>query len=123
MSGWKTTALVVVLALSLLGNALAIGAGLRIYTLRQAMLGDSAAVTLPRAVRRDLVAALVSHKADMAPALRAVQAARGAAVAALVAKPYDADKAAQALDSLRSAVDGLMRAGQGIVLDHLANRN
>ncbi len=117
MSGWKLTALVVVLALSLLGNALAIGAGVRLYALRAAMLGDGAAVTLPRTMRRDLVAGLSAHKEQLHPALAAVQNTRRDAVLALTAKPYDEAKATAALDALRAAVSVLMQQGQGVVLE------
>lgn len=116
MSGWKTMALGGVLALSLLGNALAVGAGLRIYKLRQEMLGDGAGVTLPRAERRALVAALAAHKDQLHQALAAVQDARQAAVVALMARPYDPARAGLALDALRQAVDALMQQGQAVVL-------
>lgn len=122
MTGWKVTALVVVLAVSLLGNALAVGAGIRFYHTRQAMLGDSGGVTLPRPIRRELVAALVAHKADLRPALQAVRDARRAAVEAATATPYDAASASAALDALRAAVDQLMQKGQAVVLERLAAR-
>ena len=122
MTGWKLALLSGVLAVSLLGNALAIGAAVRLYHMRQALLGDTASVTLPRAERRELLSALTSHAADMKPGLQAVQAARAAAVQAIVAKPFDAAKAGAAFDTLRTAVDGLMQQGQTVVLQDLTRR-
>lgn len=121
MTGWKLALLSGVLAVSLLGNALAIGAVVRIAHLRSALMGDST-VTLPREERRALGKALSDHAADLKPGLQAVQAARTAAVQAIEAKPYDAAKAAAALDALRGAVDGLMSQGQAVVLEDLARR-
>ena len=73
--------LVAVLALSLLGNALAIGAGLRLLRLRADLLGDQAYAGLQEPeVRRALNAALVAHRDTIAPALRAVLRARMAAM-------------------------------------------
>lgn len=122
MSGWKTTALVAVLAMSLLGNALAVGAGLQIWKLRQSMLGDGPAITLPRTERRALIRALVSHEDEMRPALTEVQTARRAAVAAVLARPYDAAKASATLDALRGALGELMREGQMVLLEDLSQR-
>ena len=114
--------LIVILALSLLFNALALGAGLRILRLRHTLLGDSAAITLPRDLRRDLGQALVSHGPELRPALQAMQTARRDAVLALTAKPYDAAKASAALDTLRSALDGLMLQAQPVILQEMARR-
>lgn len=123
MTGWKSIALGTVLALSLLGNALALGAGLKLYQLRQNMLGGGSAITLPTAERRALGRALMDHRADLQPALQAVQAARAAAASAILARPFDRAKAATALDGLRAALDALMVQGQGVVLDDLARRH
>ncbi len=122
MSGWKTTALVVALAVSLLGNALALGAGLQIWKLRQSVLGDGPAITLPRAERRALIRALVTHEDEMRPALSEVQTTRRAAVEAVLARPYDAAKASAALDALRGALGELMREGQMVLLEDVSQR-
>ena len=123
MSGWKTTGLAVALAVSLLGNALAIGAGVRVWHMRQALLGDTGGITLPRVERRALVHALVQHRDKMRPALVAVQTARRDAVIAVVAVPYDAAKASAALDELRGALGELMREGQMVLLQDLSQRH
>lgn len=123
MTGWKTTALVVALAVSLLGNALALGAGLQIWKLRQSFLGEGPTITLPRAERRALVRALVSHQDEMSPALTEVQSARRTTAEAILARPYDAAKASAALDALRGAMGELMREGQMVLLEDLSRRN
>lgn len=122
MTGWKRGLLVGVLALSLLGNALTVGALVRISHLRTALMGDSATASLPKEERRALGRALAAHAGDLKPGVQAVQTARAAAVQAIGAKPYDAVKAAAALDSLRGAVDLLMSQSQGVVLQDLARR-
>lgn len=123
MTSWKSVALGAVLALSLLGNALALGAGLKLHHLRQDLLGGGAAVTLPTAERRALGWALVAHQAELQPSLHAVQVARAEAAAAIRARPFDRAKVSAALDGLRTALDGLMVQGQGVVLDDLAQRH
>jgi uncharacterized membrane protein len=123
MTGWKSIALGAVLGLSLLGNALALGAGLKLYHLREGLLGGGGGITLPTAERRALGAALAAHQGDLQPALHAVQAARGAAAAAILARPFDRARVATALDDLRLALDALMQQGQVVVLDDLARRN
>lgn len=114
------TWLVVALALSLLLNAAALGAGLRLWHFRQEVMGDLGAPGMSRTMRRDLGAALAIHRAELAPALAEVQAARAAAVAAAEARPFDRAAAEAALTRLRAAVDALMLAAQGVVLDRLA---
>lgn len=122
MTGWKAGVLVAVLALSLLGNALAIGTGIRLYKARHALMGGAEVVTLPRPLRRELLAALAAHEEDLRPGLHAVQDARRAVVEAATATPYDGARTAAALDALRAAVDRLMEQGQAVVLDRLAAR-
>ena len=114
--------LTLLLAISLLFNVLALGAGVRLYQARRALLGDGAPVSLPRDLRRDLTKALAAHRAEFAPALQSVQSARRDAVEAASDRPYDPDERAAALDRLRSAIDQLMGAVQGVVLQELARR-
>jgi uncharacterized membrane protein len=110
------------LAISLLFNALALGVGVRLYQARQSLIGDGGAVALPRDLRRDLTKALAAHRAGLAPALRSVQLARREAVEAASQQSYDPVKAAAALDRLRGAIDQLMAEVQGVVLQELARR-
>jgi hypothetical protein len=117
------TWLVAALALSLLFNIAALGAGLRLWHLRQDLRGAEAAIALPRDLQRDLVAALARHRADLAPALLAAQQARAAAVTAAMAQPFDRARAQAALDMLRHSLDQLMQAAEGVVLDRLAQRS
>ncbi len=114
--------LTLLLAISLLFNVLALGAGVRLYQARQALLGDGAPVSLPRDLRRDLTKALAAHRTEFAPALQSVQSARRDAVVAASDRPYDPDKREAALDRLRGAIDQLMGAVQGVVLQELARR-
>jgi uncharacterized membrane protein len=114
--------LIAVLALSLLGNALALGAGLRFVQLRHALMGESASTSLSIPMRRELIAILADHKADLAPALQAMQTARLNAVEAISAKDYDPEATKAALDALRQSVTGLMEQAQVAVLDGLAKR-
>ena len=113
-------ALIIVLALSLLLNALAIGAALRLHHLRQALTGgDTAGLTLPAEMRKDLIAAITTApglKTDLAR----VQDARRAAIAAATAKPFDRTATEAALTALRGEVTTLMTDGQQVVLDDLA---
>lgn len=115
--------LVAALALSLLLNAVALGAAARLWHLRQVVAADlGGGATLSRPLRRDLAATLVAHRADLAPALAAVQAARAAAVQAAEAQPFDRARADAALTELRLAVDALMAKAQALVLDRLSAR-
>jgi hypothetical protein len=113
------TWLAIALAVSLLLNALALGAGIRLWHLKQELTGANAA-TLPRATQRQLVVAMAHHRETLAPLLHAVQDARAEAVAAAEAQPFDRAKTETAMGDLRKAVDDLMLAAQGIALDSLA---
>ena len=59
--------LTLLLAISLLFNVLALGAGVRLYQARRALLGDGAPVSLPRDLRRDLTKALAAHAPSLPP--------------------------------------------------------
>jgi len=112
--------LVAVLALSLLGNALAIGAGLRLLRLRADLLGDQAYAGLQEPeVRRALNAALVAHRDTIAPALRAVLRARMAAMETGSAEPFDRQATLDRMADTRLAIDQLLDAVQIALLDGL----
>ena len=113
--------LIAVLALSLLGNALALGAALRLRHMRDA-LGADASVSLPAALRRDVFAAL-GRDQNLKAALTRVQTARQAFVAAATAQPFDRAATDATLTALRGAVTALMEQGQGVVLAALAAKS
>lgn len=117
------TILILVLALSLLGNALAIGAGLRLYRLRVQLLGEEAysSIQSPE-VRQALNNALVAHKDEIAPALRAVLIARIAAMKQGTTLPFDREATAEKMEVTRLAIDHLLDVVQVALLDGLATR-
>jgi hypothetical protein len=112
--------LIVVLALSLLLNALALGAAIRLHNLREAFGGGAAALTLPPDMRRDLMQAL-ARDPDLRADLARVRAARTAAVAAATAKPFDRPAAEAAMTTLRTEVGTLMEQAQKVILHDLTN--
>ena len=116
------TILILVLALSLLGNALAIGAGLWLHRLRVNLLGEQAysSIQSPE-VRHALSDALVAHKAEIAPALRAVLTARIDAMKQGTTLPFDRDATAGKMEVTRLAIDHLLDVVQVALLDGLEN--
>ena len=112
--------LIGVLAVSLLGNALAIGAGLRLHRLRVDLLGDEAApgVQEPQ-VRQALSGALVAHRDEIAPALRAVLAARIAAMETGTQQPFDRAATLESMAETRAAIDRLLDLVQVALLEGL----
>lgn len=120
---WTRLILIAVLALSLLGNALTLGALIRLRQVQTAFaVPGMDPQRLPPALRRDLMQALKSHAADLQPGLRALQTARAAFVSAATAQPYDPAAATMALTDLRASASTLMEQAQAIVLDDLATR-
>ncbi len=109
------------LALSLLLNAAAIGAALRLHKLRQTLTGGDDSLTLPPQIRADLRDAL-ANAPDLKTDLARLQAARQAAVAAATATPFDRAQTEAALTALRGDVATLMEHGQQVVLDTLSAR-
>lgn len=112
--------LVGVLALSLLGNALALGGAWRLHQIRQAVLESAGGeARLPRALRRQIGAALAAHRADFSADLAALGQARADFVAAATAQPPDRAAAAAALAAFRAAADRLMAQAQPVMLQAL----
>jgi hypothetical protein len=109
-----------VLAVSLLGNALAVGAVIKLRHVRADVIGDSA--PLPRDLRRTLLAAM-ARDTILRASLAQVQSARAAFVTAATAKPYDPAATEAALTALRAEVSSLMQQGQTVVLTALAGAN
>mgnify|MGYP000883555681 FL=1 len=120
---WGRITLIILLVLSLGGNALALGAWARFREARTALLGpDADAGRLPDALRADLRDALRDNAGTLAPHLRALSQARAAITAAAQADPYDPSAAEAAMTDFRRVVDDLLIAVQLVFLDHLSHR-
>lgn len=111
-------ALIVVLAVSLLGNAVTLGAVLRLHALRADLLGPEAAQALyPREMRQVLRDALASHADQLRPELHGIVAARAAVVAAGTARPFDRTALDAAMADLRGRIDTTLGDVQKVLGD------
>lgn len=120
---WGRIVLILALVLSLIGNALALGALYRLRETRTALLGpDVAASRLPDDLRRDLRRALRAEARDLMPLLREVGTARAAVVATLQARPFDPAAADAAMTRFRTATDALLAEAQTVILDRMEAR-
>ncbi|MBL3569329.1 hypothetical protein BV509_16560 [Rhodovulum sulfidophilum] len=118
-------ALVAALALSLLGNAVALGGALKLQRVKTALLGEAAAaqsVVFPAEIRRDLRRALEARRDRIDPALAAAVAARAEVVARGAAEPFDRAATEEAMRGFRRALDALLDLTQETVLDALGAR-
>lgn len=116
-------ALIAVLAVSLLGNALAAGAVLRFRALQSELLGPAAEQALfPRAVRRDLRAALRENAETLRPALHRLAEDRAAVVAASTAQPFDRAALDAAMTKFRTDADAGIEVLQQVIGDRLEAR-
>ena len=117
---WGRIALVAALALSLLLNAVAVGAWLRLREARADLLGpEAAAARLPDDLRQDLRTALRAEARSIRPLLRDVVQARAAVVAAANARPYVRANDDAAMVSFRTSLDALLTEVQRVFLDQL----
>jgi hypothetical protein len=117
---WGRIALIAVLVLSLLGNAVALGALLRFRTVRAEILGPQAElVVLPAEIRQELRAALRAEARQMAPLLRDILQARVAMVRAATARPYDRAATEAAMEDFRQSLGLLLAEVQVVFLDRL----
>ena len=115
--------LVAALAISLLFNAMAVGAVLKLRHMCLSLLGeDSAALMLPPDLRADIRRALVADGPNLNLALARVVAARKTVVALASASPFDPAATDQAMTKVRAEVTTLMAAAQATVLDELTRR-
>jgi len=112
--------LIAVLAVSLLGNALTLGAALRLRALRADLLGPEAAQALyPREMRSVLRDALTSHADQLRPELHDLVAARAAVVAAGTARPFERAALDAAMADLRARFDTTLADVQKVLADAL----
>ncbi|MES2914661.1 MAG: hypothetical protein V4753_06025 [Pseudomonadota bacterium] len=117
---WGRIALVTALVLSLLLNAVAVGAWLRLREVRADLLGpEAAAARLPDDLRQELRTALRAEARSFRPLLRDVVQARAAIVAAAKARPYIRTDAEAAMVSFRTNLDTLLAEVQRVFLDQL----
>ncbi|WP_095589953.1 periplasmic heavy metal sensor [Actibacterium ureilyticum] len=112
--------LIGVLALSLMGNALTLGAVLKLRAVRTELIGPTAAAPVfPRAERRALRAALSARADDLRPRLRALVDARADVVRAGLARPFDRAAVDTAMDGFRTELDATVVLLQTVIGDSL----
>lgn len=117
---WGRIALISVLALSLIGNAVALGAALRLRALRNDLLGPaSEAAYFPRETRAALRDALAAHRDNLLPDLRELATLRAQIVADAMQHPFDRAKLEAEMTTLRDRATALLAETQGIILDTL----
>ncbi|QDC09281.1 periplasmic heavy metal sensor [Oceanicola sp. D3] len=117
---WGRMALIAVLALSLFGNAVTLGAVMKIRANRQALTGPGVeTVRFPRPLRRTLNAALRDNAAQLRPALQRLAAARRAMVEKGTARPFDRAATEAAIQAFRAEAAAVMTELQPILLDTL----
>lgn len=112
------------LALSLLGNAVALGATWRFQQVRDTLMGDEAGPppAFPADVRRDLRAHFQDKQNSLSPKVRAVIDARRAVVDTGTTTPFDKAATETAMEEFRRALDEAVSEAQGLVLEVLEAR-
>lgn len=117
---WERITLVSVLVLSLIGNAVALGAALRLRNLRTELLGPQAeAAFYPREIRVALRDAIASNKDALLPKLHEIARMRAQIVAHSMDRPFDRAGLEAEMTALRNEAAALLAQTQGIVLDTL----
>lgn len=120
---WGRIALVCALILSLIGNAIALGAWARLREARSDLLGPEAtAARLPEDLRQELRQALRAELPSLRPLLRNLVQSREAIVNAAEDRPYKRSEAEAAMDTFRSDVDALLVEVQQVLLGQLDAR-
>jgi len=115
--------LVGVLAVSLLGNAVSLGAVLQFQRMRHSLLGpDAQAALFPRDYRRDFSAALKAHQPEIRQDLAQIVAARSKVVEMAQARPFDRASTEAAMAEFRDRIDGTLAHIQVILLDTMEKR-
>lgn len=112
--------LIGLLALSLLGNALSIGAVAKLRSLRSELAGSVIAPPVfPRAERRALRDAIRQNADQVQPAFQALIAARAAVVEAGTARPFDRATLDAAMAQFGTRIDETLGVLQPIIADTL----
>lgn len=118
---WMRIALIGAFALSLAGNALAVGAAWRLSTAREELFGPAAEqAVFDRATRHALRAAFGAEADRLRPNLHALAAARAEVVRAGAARPFDAAALAAAQAAFRTELDATLDLTQGVIAQTLA---
>ena len=116
--------LMVILALSLLGNAVTLGAVWRLQELRVELVGAGQALpTFPRDVRAALRAELDANPQVVKPKVQAMIAARAKVVATTQTGHFDRAATEAAMTEFRVALDAAVQAFQGVILNVLEYRS
>lgn len=115
---WGRIVLIGVLVVSLIGNAVAIGAALRLRALRNDLMGTEA-VQLPRETRAALRDAIKANRAELLPQLRALAQLRARIITDATTQPFDRAKLQAEMTELRTGIAALLVDTQAIVLDTL----
>jgi hypothetical protein len=117
---WGRIALIAVLAVSLLGNAVSLGAAVRFRTIRAELLGPSAEAALfPRALRKEFHDALADNSDQLIPMLHALVRTRAQIVAAADIRPFDRAAVAAEMEVFNTQAAALLAQAQNVLLDRL----
>lgn len=112
-----------ILGLSLIGNAVAIGAVWRLQDLRQELTaGASDDAFFPKDWRRAIRDDLRDNADDLRPKLAALVAARAEVVRRATAEPFDPDALQTAMEGFRAELDTLVSATQSVIFDTVTRR-
>jgi len=121
---WGRVSLIAILCISLLGNAVVIGAVLRAHQLRVAVLGDMdmRTASYPPDIRKALRQDIMAHSDTLGPALQAAMAARAEVIATSTAEPFDRAATEAAMAAFRVKLDVVLDLTQGVVLGVMEER-
>jgi uncharacterized membrane protein len=107
----------IVVAASLLGNAVVLGLALRLGEMRETLNGGTGGFAdLPRPIRAEFREVFAAHRADLAAPLANLGAARRAMFEAAAARPYDHAAVEAAMARVRDASAALQAKGQALLL-------
>ena len=111
----------VVLALSLLLNAVTLGVVWRVNDIRRSLTGNTAGLSgLPAGVRADLARAVFDRPPQITAAIANLGAARRLMFEASAARPFDRAALEATLKSVREATTALQVEGQLLLLEIIA---
>ncbi len=115
---WGRVSLIAVMCVSLLSNAVVIGAVLRAQQLRVAVLGDMdmRTASYPPDIRKALRKGIMAHSDTLGPALQSAMAARADVIATSTTEPFDRAATQAAMAAFRVKLDAVLDLTQGVVL-------
>lgn len=112
--------LIGVLALSLLGNAVTLGAVMQLRSVQADVLGPAADGALfARAERKHILAAIRANSDILRPQMHALAAARAEVVRAGTARPFDRAALDLAMVGFRTQLDQTTSSLQAVIADAL----